>query len=250
MALMLARMLVKSGCYDGGAVVVAYRFWLNSEPFDCGNTIAAVLRGKPNPASQANGALMRVSPLAIFGVRLRLDEVAELARQDAALTHPNPLCQQVNALYVMALTEVIKYPQLNRKQLYCQICEWVRKQDIDPLLHKATLEAFFKRPEDYVTQQGWVIIAWQNALWQLLHAESFEMALIDTVMQGGDTDTNAAICGALLGALYGVNEIPARWRNAVLSCRPQEGDPRVLRPRPECFWPIDAMELALQLLRI
>jgi dihydroxyacetone kinase-like predicted kinase len=39
---------------------------------------------------------------------------------------------------------------------------------------------------------GWVLIAFQNALWQMLHAPSFEEGVVDTVMQGGDTDTNAA----------------------------------------------------------
>ena len=32
---------------------------------------------------------------------------------------------------------------------------------------------------------------------------------VDTVMRGGDTDINAAICGALLGAVYGFDAIPA-----------------------------------------
>jgi ADP-ribosylglycohydrolase len=47
-------------------------------------------------------------------------------------------------------------------------------------------------PSDYVHQQGWVLVAFGNALWQLLNAPSFETGVVDTVMQGGDTDTNAA----------------------------------------------------------
>jgi ADP-ribosylglycohydrolase len=35
-----------------------------------------------------------------------------------------------------------------------------------------------------------------------------EEAAADTVMRGGDTDTNAAICGALLGAVCGRDAIP------------------------------------------
>lgn len=39
-----------------------------------------------------------------------------------------------------------------------------------------------------------------------------EEALVVTVMRDGDiTDTNAAICGALLGAVWGRNAIPAQW---------------------------------------
>ena len=32
---------------------------------------------------------------------------------------------------------------------------------------------------------------------------------------GGDTDTVAAIAGALLGAAYGASAVPAEWRNVV-----------------------------------
>jgi ADP-ribosyl-[dinitrogen reductase] hydrolase len=63
-------------------------------------------------------------------------------------------------------------------------------------------------------------------------------------MRGGDTDTNAAICGALLGAVYGLDAIPTRWVDPVLNCRPKAGNPGVYRPRPECFWPVDALDLA------
>jgi hypothetical protein len=95
---------------------------------------------------------------------------------------------------------------------------------------------------------GWVLIAFQNALWQLLYASDFEEALVDTVGRGGDTDTNAAICGALLGAVYGLEAIPEPWRRAVLGCRPKAGRPGVRRPRPEIYWPVDALDLAASLL--
>lgn len=103
-------------------------------------------------------------------------------------------------------------------------------------------------PEDFMTHQGWVLVAFQNAIWQLLHAPGFEEGVVDTVMRGGDTDTNAAICGALLGAVYGSGAVPRQWREAVLACRPQAGRPGVARPRPACFWPVDIPQLVPQLL--
>ena len=102
-------------------------------------------------------------------------------------------------------------------------------------------------PSDYVHQQGWVMIAFRNALWQMLNAPSFEAGVVDTVMRGGDTDTNTAICGALLGAVYGIDAIPSQWVDSILNCRPKAGNPSVYRPRPECFWPVDALELASRL---
>jgi len=51
MALLLARMLVERGTYDADVAREAYLFWLDSEPFECGATVAAGLRGKPNSDS-------------------------------------------------------------------------------------------------------------------------------------------------------------------------------------------------------
>ncbi len=93
-----------------------------------------------------------------------------------------------------------------------------------------------------------MLTAFRNALWQLLHASNLEKAVVDTVMRGGDTDTNAAICGAILGAVWGRKAIPDQWTECVLNCRPAAGQPNVRRPRPECFWPVDALELAERLI--
>jgi len=116
-----------------------------------------------------------------------------------------------------------------------------RLLDVEPLL-LATLEDAARQPP-----ADWVLIALQNAIWQLLHAPDLETGIMDTVMQGGDTDTNAAIAGALLGAVYGIEAVPERWQTVILHCRPSEFFPRVVHPRPKEFWPKDALELAGQL---
>jgi len=95
-----------------------------------------------------------------------------------------------------------------------------------------------------------VAIALQNAFYQALHAPSLAEGVVDTVMGGGDTDTNGAIAGALLGAIHGREAVPAQWRAAVLTCRPAHGQPGVHQPRPERYWPVDALEIAAQLLAV
>ena len=126
MALLLARMLTERDIYDSEAALAAYQFWLDSDPFDCGMTIATGLRGRPNPDSQANGAMMRISPLAIFGASHSLETVGDWARQDAALTHPNPVCQQANALFTMAIAHAIK-TGAEPQSLYRDIADWGRR---------------------------------------------------------------------------------------------------------------------------
>ncbi len=247
MALLLARMLAEHESYDAEKAREVYVFWLESGPFDCGGTICRGLRGRPNPDSQANGALMRISPLGIFGARHDLLQVAEWARQDAALTHPHPVCLQVNALFAMAIAQAIR-AECDPKDLYRRVAGWAEDMEVEHSLLDAVHAAAEVPPSDYVSLQGWVLKAFQNALWQLTHASGLEEAVVDTVMRGGDTDTNAAICGALLGAVYGRAAVPAQWIECLLNCRPAAGRDNVFHPRPECFWPADALELAERLI--
>ena len=72
-------------------------------------------------------------------------------------------------------------------------------------------------------------------------------AVTATVMQGGDTDTNGAITGALLGAADGLAGIPAQWRLTVTTCRPMR-TVGVRHPRPSTYWPDDVLDLAEALL--
>jgi ADP-ribosylglycohydrolase len=50
-----------------------------------------------------------------------------------------------------------------------------------------------------------------SAVWAVRTTGSFEAAVRAAVDLGGDTDTVAAVTGALAGAVYGADAIPARW---------------------------------------
>jgi ADP-ribosylglycohydrolase len=113
----------------------------------------------------------------------------------------------------------------------------------------AALEAAGSRLPSFETNEGHVLIALQNALYQAVHAPSFEEGLVDTVRGGGDTDTNVAIAGALLGAVHGFAAIPEQWRSTVLDCRPARESPGVRHPRPETYWPGQTPQLAEQLIK-
>jgi ADP-ribosylglycohydrolase len=159
------------------------------------------------------------------------------------------VCLQANALFAAAIAHAIQ-TGCRPETLYTSILFWAHEWNVEPALFHAVERAVHAPPDDYVSQMGWVLIAFQNALWQLLHAPSLEEGVSDTVMRGGDTDTNAAICGALLGAVHGRGAVPAQWQDCLLNCRPEAGRSGVQRPRPECFWPVDALELAGRLLEV
>lgn len=250
MALALARALVAAGCFDADAVLQAYVAWYESSPFDLGDTtrtaLAAARQGRRAAAteSQANGSLMRISPLGIFGAAHDAGDLAEWARADAALTHPHPVCAGAAAIFAATLAYAIG-AGCGPTAAYAYARE--RAADAPPAVRETLGRARQERPA-YLVNSGWVLVAFQNAFYQLLHASSVEEALVDTVMRGGDTDTNAAVAGALLGAVHGRESIPLSWRDRVVTCRPLTGLPGVRRPRPPVYWPAGALDLAEQLL--
>jgi ADP-ribosylglycohydrolase/fructose-1,6-bisphosphatase/inositol monophosphatase family enzyme len=246
MALALARSIVGRGRFEREAALQAYRGWLHSAPFDVGGTVGAALRDLPNPASQANGSLMRASPLGVYAHALLPELAAELARQDSSLTHPSPVCGDAVAAFVVAVAHAVREGD-GTEAAWRAAVEWAERAGAALLVREA-LEAAGREPPacDARGSEGWVRIALQNAFHELLHAPSLEEGVVATVRRGGDTDTNAAIAGALLGAVHGRDAVPAQWCSAVLSCRPLP--PRARHPRPRPCWPVDVMEIAERLL--
>lgn len=247
MALALARALLRDGRPSADAARAAYQAWRDTGPFDIGNTTAAGLAGRPNHASQANGSLMRISPLGVWGHALPDDVLAEHARADSRITHPHPVCGDACAAFTVAIAHAIR-TGAGPRAAYDAALGWARRAGAEAAVVDALVAAAGRPPADFMTNMGWVITALQNAFYQLLHAASLEEGIVATVMAGGDTDTTAAIAGALLGAVYSRPAIPARWQRAVLTCRPIDGLPGVRRPRARPFWPVDLLELAEGLL--
>jgi len=187
---------------------------------------------------------MRVAPLGIFGQGRDPGAVADWARQDALLTHPHPVCQDASAVFAVAVAHAVAHGAPPAEVADAAL-EFAQAAALHPEVVEALVMARDRLP-DFATHQGLVTVALQNAFFQLRHAAP-EAGLVDTVRHGGDTDTNGAVAGALLGAVHGVEALPLRWRTAVLTCVPVEGAPGVARPRPSSCWPIDALLLAERL---
>ena len=159
---MLARLLAEAVEYDAEAARRRYLFWLESGPFDMGRTIALGLRGHPDPDSQANGALMRVSPLGIFDATRHWHDVARWAQQDAALTHAHPVCQQANALYACLIAQAIRSGD-SPQDLYAWLLRLARRQR-QTLSVRDHGRRRTEAPADNVHKMGLVHIALHCAL--------------------------------------------------------------------------------------
>ncbi|AKK08987.1 ADP-ribosylglycohydrolase family protein [Corynebacterium testudinoris] len=221
MAMMLIRSLQRRGIFDAEDVFTGYVYWYSTGPFDIGGTCAVALSGGPiNADSQANGALMRVSPLGVYGARSDVDlaTAVECARADARLTHPHPVCLDANAAFVAALVTGIQ---------------------------GGSPEQMIEAMEATATEAP--VLEAIAAVRQLLLVNDPESALIEAVGMGGDTDTNAAIAGALLGAAHGATAWPSRWVDTVLECRPEGGAPGVRHPLGREFWATELLAQADEL---
>jgi len=47
-----------------------------------------------------------------------------------------------------------------------------------------------------------------SAFWGLNSTRTFKETIMDLIKEGGDADTNGAVCGALYGARYGFQKLP------------------------------------------
>ena len=256
LALALARTLIETKHYDREAVAGAYGDWYASGPFDCGWTIRQALSAAADAnagckadaassqaceTSQANGSLMRVSPIGIWA---REPKVADrVAREDSPLTHPHEVCIDACGAFAAAIAAGISSG--DRHAMLRVALAHAQTDTVKDALGRAGRG---EAPEGYFgCKSGWVLIALQNAFFHLQQGETVEDALVATVGKGGDTDTNAAIAGALLGAADGLSAIPSRWVLPVQTCRPHRSL-GALRPRPMTYWPDDLAAIAEALL--
>jgi ADP-ribosyl-[dinitrogen reductase] hydrolase len=259
LGLTLARSLVRMGRYDPEDAAAAYGRWFASGPFDCGHTTAlafgpasaarpdkaAAARGNANHDSQSNGSLMRIAPIGVWA--RDPDEAAAAASLDSALSHPHPICRAACACFAAAISATLDGADRSAMVATALRIADAAGPEAVPVGHALRQAVAGVAPADFQHQMGWVLIALQNAFFHLAAGLAVEPALIKTVGCGGDTDTNAAIAGALLGAADGRASLPVRWVMPVLTCRPDAGL-HPARPRPDEYWPDDLLDLTEALL--
>ena len=176
-----------------------------------------------------NGGVMRSAPVAIAR-RQDPDLLVSDSAMTCAVTHYAVTCQWSCILVNAAIAALINGAAPNLPGLMAA----ARADGCPDLAAKAnsdgipadTLDAMARGhqpPPDMAWLMrdhrliGHTLLALQFALWAAATPLGFEEALIASVAAGGDTDTNAAVAGAVLGARYGASSIPERW----LDCVPQ-----------------------------
>lgn len=216
-------------------VATGFKAWHRSGPRDVGGQVSSVVGGTPRAgrfpmwstmsgiastrmlnmpeASGGNGSLMRTAPVALRHLN-NPARMTAAARYVSGLTHADPDCLDACVIWC----HVIRGAVLSRDP-HGGLAEGIGA--LEP--HRRAewsaraMEAEIFYPSMF-ERNGWVVEAFQAA-WSAvtlgLEHESFEQGITAAVACGKDTDTVAAIAGAVLGATFGDSGPRPEWRREV-----------------------------------
>lgn len=205
MSLCIAAAIDAAGGWDLRGIADRLAAWLRSGPVDVGSTcrkgirrymLEGTLTGAPNEGDAGNGAAMRMAPVALATLAER-GLMERLALEQARLTHHHPLSDAA-CLHVGELLH-----------LACLGASKARLRRASEAL--AVRLPVFRVAPCRGPASGYVVDTLRTVLHFFEATQSFEACLVAVVNQGGDADTTGAIAGAIAGAYYGPEELPARW---------------------------------------
>lgn len=196
---------------DGGTCSAAIEQYLSGTP--------AVLCGQKGERSVGNGALMRLYPFVLWawirgGEFEEWEEKLELA---TALTHAHPRAILASGIYARVLFALLRNP--SKEAAFSALrearCAYADRGEIGHFARLLSPRLLALRREE-ITSSGYAVATLEASLWCLFTTESYREAVERAVNLGDDTDTVAAVTGALAGVLYGEEAIPAPWLAALL----------------------------------
>ncbi|MEU6476102.1 ADP-ribosylglycohydrolase family protein [Streptomyces sp. NPDC047017] len=225
------------------AVAVNFRRWLDEGASDVGAQTRAVLGAARwasggaggalraaarayagrHPLSAGNGSLMRTGIVALAHLGDPA-AMAEAAVAVSALTHPDPDCADACVLWCSGVRTAVLEGHFGGVRAGIELLPVERRA-----LWAERLDEAEARPPHHFSPNGWVVTALQAA-WSAISrtpvpeldpaegrypAQQLRLALEAAVRAGNDTDTVAAIAGALLGARWGCSGVPLEWQRAV-----------------------------------
>ena len=232
-------LIAHDGVLDLDDVLARHLAWLASGPPDVGNLTRRVLARTRDGAADAarayveergpevsagNGSVMYCAPLGVVHARSP-DELATLAPALSALTHWDERCRTACLAVTRAVAALVAgaAPEAAVRAAL----EAVASRDGGEELEYLVAEAGRARPLDG-PDMGFTLFTAGIGLQVVGEGRGFEDGLRHVVSLGGDTDTNAAVAGALLGAARGTAAIPPSWRSALAEREALEAEARAL----------------------
>ena len=161
-----------------------------------------------------NGGLMRCAPVALYH-HSNPKVLVRASAATCAVTHYAPACQWSCVILNTAIALLLKGVDPSPSRLAeAAVADGAPAQVGKAISMVGDAIDDLELDEGLIGHTLWCL---QAGIWALRTPLNFEEALVAIVSAGGDTDTNGAVAGAVLGARYGVRSIPERW----LDCIPQ-----------------------------
>jgi ADP-ribosyl-[dinitrogen reductase] hydrolase len=160
-----------------------------------------------------NGTVSRCLPLALRAAG-SLPNLVSGTYHTAMLTHPDERC----AWGAVAVNLAAGCFLQGRRDFIGEVLEVLRNNAAPDELMQAVRRVPLERREELPVvgpSAGYVVHAVEIGLWFAYHEPNLERGLIWLAGAGGDTDTNAAVAGGLMGARDGEQAVPARWLEAI-----------------------------------
>lgn len=215
-------LIATGGTLDADDLLRRHLEWLESSPPDIGSQTLAALRehqrGTPNAAkavfdrrgpevSAGNGSVMYCAPVGLAYAE-RADELPEAAPALSAITHWDERCKTACLAVTLAAAALVRGndPESAVRAALERVADREGGEELDYLTGAAGLERPIDGPD-----QGFTLFTAGVALRVAGEAKPFEDGLREVVALGGDTDSNASVAGALLGALHGIDGLPPGW---------------------------------------
>ncbi len=221
MTLLLAESLAERGDFDATDVAERWVNWMQRDGRGIGLTTQRALRlieagTEPfeagrlvhNARAASNGAVMRCLPVALR-YHDNVDKMVRVSTQQAAITHADERCTWGAAAVNLAARELLHGNQHFVEEVLHRL-QGAPRTLVDAI-RRVPWEQESDLPINGGEDAGYVVHCVEIAFWCTMHRPSLEEALIFLAEAGGDTDTNAAVAGALLGARDGETGIPPRW---------------------------------------
>jgi ADP-ribosyl-[dinitrogen reductase] hydrolase len=231
MSIALASSLIEKDGFDPEDVLKKYTAWKDSgNTRGIGGTTALALSKVKLGATWeetgvvynvdgspvgGNGSAMRASPIGLY-FRHDLNKLLEVAITDASITH-NSLEPKMGsvavALGVALLANRTHDPQSVLDEVEGVLSESIVKEKLQ-LVQKHLSEATDPRLALLdIGTQGYTPETVGAAFYCLAATDNFRSAVEMAIRAGGDTDTTAAIVGALAGTWYGLEGIPEEYKS-------------------------------------
>jgi ADP-ribosyl-[dinitrogen reductase] hydrolase len=215
-------LIERNGELDLDDVLRRHLEWLAGNPPDVGNQTALALREAAGGMREAartvyerrgpevsagNGSVMYCAPL---GVARAADpgRLEDEAPALSTLTHWDGRCRTACLAVTVATAALIRGHDHERAVF--ESLAFVHEHEGGEELEYLVGEAGRSRPIDG-PDMGFTLFTAGIALQVAGEGLGFEEGLRHVVALGGDTDTNAAVAGALLGARHGAGAITSGW---------------------------------------